>query len=199
MALICYFGFPGAGKSTLIAHDATRLFRRGERVYTSGIKVEGIPEFDLSLIDHNIYPAENSWLFIDESGLDLNNQRVLSDAERRFFKLHRHAKINIIYFSQSHEDTNIVLRRLTVNYFFLRKMAGFTFIYPIIPKLCIRPYVPNAGLFDPNRGFGELMVGFKIGGITSRGFRIIRRFKSYALFDSYDLPVGIKQLDYELE
>lgn len=194
--MTCYFGFPGSGKSTIIAHDSIMLLNKGYKVYTSGILVKGVPEFDLSLVDKDIYPAYGSVLFIDESGLDLNNQHVLSDRQRQFYKLARHAEITIIYFSQSHEDTNIVLRRLTVRYFYVRKFFGLSICYPILTKLCTRPYVPNAGLFDPNRGYGELLVGFKVGGLLSKGSRIIRRSVSYQFFDTHTLPNGIKLLDY---
>ena len=106
--MTCYFGFPGSGKSTIIAHDSVELLNKGYKVYTSGIDVKGVPYFDLSLVDRDIYPAYGSILFIDESGLDLHNQQVLSERQRQFYKLARHAEIIIIYFSQSHEDTNIV-------------------------------------------------------------------------------------------
>ena len=200
--MVCFAGFPGSGKSSLIALMASDLRAAGYKVYTSGIAVKGIPEYDLSLVDQNIWPAAGCILLIDESGLDLNNQRTLSDRERQFFKLYRHNKdeyreMTIIYFSQNLEDTNIVLRRLTVAYFWLKKVGSFTLSFPILTKLCIKPFVPNAGLFDSNRGYGDMQIGYKVGSVFSSGFKLFYRPRAYSLFNSHVLPKGVKILEYE--
>lgn len=200
--MVCFWGPPGSGKSTLLAADAVAFKNAGYKVYTSGVDIKGVSYYDLSLVDRNIWPAAGSILLIDESGLELNNQTVLSDAARQFFKLYRHnadenREMTIFYYSQSYEDTNIVLRRLTVKYFYLRKFWRFTLVYPMLQKPCIKPFVPGAGLFDPNRGYGEVMTGFKFGSVFSRGFRVLYRPVAYAYFNTHVLPKGIKVLDYE--
>lgn len=189
--ITCYFGNTGCGKSTFIAQKATKLLKQGKRVLTVGIDIVGVESFDMFNIDLDIYPPYNSTLLIDESGIDFNNQHTFSNALRRFFKLHRHAEIDILYFSQCVDDTNIVIRRLTTQYYYVKKLPLFSVAIPVNSALVVKPLNPNAGIFDKYRGYGDFQTAFKIGNILSRGTQLVFRPLYYKKFDTHTLPQSV--------
>lgn len=131
-----YFGSPGAGKTCL----ARRI------LYVDGIKYEHcFANFDTPLamkLDPlsfaNFNPPINSLIVIDEAGICFNNRQYksLDRGLIEFFKKHRHLECDIVLVSQSWEDVDVTLRRLTDKLYYIRKLGLWTLIHDI-NKRCI--------------------------------------------------------------
>lgn len=112
-----YFGVPGSGKTTMAAWLARRDLRRGGDVW-SNVPITGTYQLDVAR-DIGIHHIEDGRLIIDEAGIEHNNRSFKSMPRHQieFYKYHRHYKLAIDVFSQSHEDMDITLRRLAQNYY----------------------------------------------------------------------------------
>lgn len=124
-----YFGAPGSGKSTMACKLARKALKKGIDVY-SNVEIKGCyildPRTDIGKFD-----IRNGLVIIDEAGIEYNNRefKTFSQAQNKWFKLYRHARCDIVIFSQSYEDMDKKLRLLANRYFLVERS--------FIPK-CIR-------------------------------------------------------------
>lgn len=116
-----YFGVPGSGKTTFAAWIARRATKKGIPVY-SNVPVIGTYQLDPKE-DLGKYMLEKCVLIIDEAGIEFDNRKFkeFPDRATRFFKLHRHYKVNVHVFSQKHNDFDKKMRDLATQYFILNK------------------------------------------------------------------------------
>lgn len=126
--IITYFGNPGCGKTTQIA----KLLKKNQKYYkhtTANIQhtVCGSWRCYLDDLGKWTFPP-GSFICIDEAGIEYNNRayKTLPKEAIRYFKTHRHYRHDIAIFSQSFEDMDITLRRLSDQYWYLRKIGPFT-------------------------------------------------------------------------
>lgn len=135
-----YFGLPGCGKTTFAAYLAKKYLKRNIRVY-SNVPILNCLQIDKS--DIGVYLIENGLLINDEAGVEYSNSnmrnRKISDEEIKFYKYHRHFKVDVVCFSQSHDDIDVVLRRLCNRMYYLKKsiIPGFVRRREIIRKFTI--------------------------------------------------------------
>lgn len=116
---LCY-GYPGSGKSTYAAFLARKFLKKGITVY-SNVAIKGCKILNPRL-DLGIYDTSDSVILIDEASIEFNNRDFKSFPKTciSFFKLHRHYHCQIYVFSQSFDDTDITIRRLCHNIFWIR-------------------------------------------------------------------------------
>ncbi|MDD4733667.1 MAG: zonular occludens toxin domain-containing protein [Bacilli bacterium] len=116
-----YFGVPGSGKTTFAAWLTKRRLKRKGVVY-SNVAIKGALEVNKEDIGH--YDISNGLLILDEASVDYNNRNFktnFDDDQLYYFKHHRHYNIDISIFSQSWEDADITLRRLSTRYYYVYK------------------------------------------------------------------------------
>lgn len=113
MSVQIYFGVPGSGKTTYAAKIAYRNIKKGVKTY-SNVPILGTYLFDVS--DIGRYDFSDADMIIDEASIEYNNRayKTMSKDAIKWFKLYRHYGIRNIYiFSQSYDDMDITLRRLS--------------------------------------------------------------------------------------
>lgn len=116
-----YFGAPGSGKSTMACRLARQALKKGIDVY-SNVEVKGCYNLD-PRADIGKYDITNGLVIIDEAGIEYNNRefKSFSQAQNKWFKLYRHARCDIVIFSQSFEDMDKKLRLLANRYFLVER------------------------------------------------------------------------------
>ena len=119
-----YFGVPGSGKTTLASFIARIEFKnkKRQRKVWSNVPIKGTLKLDKS--DIGKYMISNGRLLLDECGTEFDNRNFKSNftnEQVKFFKLHRHYKVDICCFSQYWNDVDIKLRNLSTKLYLLKK------------------------------------------------------------------------------
>lgn len=128
-----FFGKPGVGKSTLCCKLAKKA-SKGRPTYinfqntvpnTYSCTLEDLGEWSFQ---------EGAYAAIDESSIEYNNRSYKSMPKPTicYMKKHRHYKVDMDFFSQSHEDTDVTIRRLADQLWYMQKIGPWT--------LCRRVY-----------------------------------------------------------
>lgn len=123
MAIMIFFGVPGSGKTTHAARIVSKNLRHGIPTF-SNVPIKGAYKYTTS--DLGRFMIEDCDLIIDEAGIQFNNRayKSLSQEVILFLKLYRHFGIRNIYvYSQSYDDMDITIRRLSDVVFVLRRTA----------------------------------------------------------------------------
>lgn len=119
-----YFGVPGSGKTTIaswLARNELKKKKSNRKVW-SNVPIKGTYKLDKS--DIGFYNISNGRLILDECGTEFDNRNFkknFTDEQVKFFKLHRHYKVDINCFSQFWNDIDIKLRNLSTKLYLLKK------------------------------------------------------------------------------
>lgn len=180
-----FFGSPGCGKSTL----ACRLMFYSDADYCfSNFETLGNISFEVpsSTIGQFAFP-DYSELYIDEAGIDFNNRKfkTMSQNAIEYFKLHRHFKNDIYLFSQSWEDTDITLRRLTDELWYMKKKGPFTVCRKL--RKAVRVNKETEQIIDGYK-FAGLLWNLLPPPLHEKTFFMFYRKPFYKHFDSYSRP-----------
>lgn len=194
-----YFGNPGSGKTTQAVKDALRVMRKVRRKTKFGYKhafcnfpqtAHGVVSCNFDGIGEWTFPA-NSYVALDEAGIEFNNRayKTLPKAAIKWFKLHRHYRVDVAVFSQSWEDMDVTIRRLADRLWHMRKIGPWT--------LCRRVY--KYTMVDENTH--QIIDGYRMAsflwllvfplqwlGLTSVNFKLTFRPFYYKYFNTYDRP-----------
>lgn len=159
--VIGVFGKPGAGKSTLLTKWMYKDLKKGWEVYTDntstnlpGIKYfdnqkfkagEWLPEGRKGYINEEGIENEKDRkiaLYFDEMGITYNNREFktnLNPETLAWWKKHRHARVKVIYGSQSYKDMDLKIRTLTQQLYIVNRsmFKNFSVAKPIFIKLDI--------------------------------------------------------------
>lgn len=114
-AIYTFYGAPGSGKTTILAHYAKIALRAGITVY-SNVPIKGCRQFDKS--DFGVFLMENCLILWDEIGVDAHARNFKSNFTMdavKFFKEHRHENAELMVFSQGFEDPDKVIRVLSTD------------------------------------------------------------------------------------
>lgn len=170
-----YFGAPGSGKSTMAARLASQAMKKGIKVY-SNVEIKGCLELD-PRNDIGKYEISNGLVIIDEAGIEYNNRdfKSFSADQNKWFKLYRHARCDIVIFSQSFEDMDKKLRLLAVRYFLVERS--------ILPKFIrCRRISKRIAINDMD---SQIIDAYQFVPFSRRLYFGPRYWK---LFDSYAMP-----------
>lgn len=180
-----FFGSPGCGKSTF----GVKLLYQNKFNCDNKLcnyEVKDVPYLDTRLLsDH--FPLPNSHVVIDESGICFNNRmyKSLPIGTIEYFKLHRHNKDYVDFFSQSWDDTDITVRRLADEIWYVQKVGPLSFARRIFPFVTIDKETHQivTGYKTKSAFWSLLPFPFHI-----RQFMFCWRPSWYKYFDSYSLP-----------
>lgn len=137
MAIITFFGVPGSGKTTFAAKIVATNLKHGFKTYSN---VPIIGSVQISKEDLGFKLLQDADLIIDEAGIDFNSRAYKSLPQQtiRYLKLYRHFGIRNIYiFSQSYDDMDITLRRLSDRLYLVRRSLIPHLYYAILIALRI--------------------------------------------------------------
>lgn len=134
-----YFGAPGSGKSTMACRLALQSLKKGVPVF-SNVEVKGCYMLD-PRADIGKYNITNALVIIDECGIEFSNRdfKTFTKEQNKWFKLYRHARCDIVIFSQSYEDMDKKLRLLANRYFLVERslIPRFIRVRRITKKIAI--------------------------------------------------------------
>lgn len=124
-----FFGNPGCGKTTLVC----KLLKKNQKRYKYTVAnfrhaVPGSFYYE-TLYDFGKWcPPHYSWLGFDEASIDFNSRayKTMSQSCIALLKKHRHASLDIDVFSQSWDDVDITLRRLSVELWAMYRIGPWT-------------------------------------------------------------------------
>lgn len=183
--ITCFFGLPGAGKSSMlakIAHDELRLMKKGKSPYKrilSNYYIEGCEEISFS--DLGVYDTSDSLILLDEITLDADSRdfKTFSKQLKEFFILHRHYHCDVVYATQAFDAVDKKIRDLTHNLFYLKKAGQLTYATAIYRKITITED-------------SDIKMGYEIPSIIKilidmkHNMRFCWRPRYYWMFDSFD-------------
>lgn len=194
--IVTYFGNPGAGKTTL----AVKMAIKNKKFYDYSFlnfdhKIVGSYIANLDGLGEWTFP-DSSFICIDEAGIEYNSRayKSLPKPAITWFKKHRHYKCDIAVFSQSWEDMDVTIRRLSNQLWYMYRIGPWT--------LCRRIY--KRVTVDKNTE--QIIDGYKMANmlwlllwplqfipIFDKKFMLTYRPFYYKYFDSYskdNLPVN---------
>lgn len=119
-----YFGIPGSGKTTVASWLARNELKdkKKKRNVWSNVPIKGTYKLEKS--DIGVYNISNGRLILDECGTEFDNRNFkknFTEEQVKFFKLHRHYKVDVNCFSQFWNDIDIKLRNLSTKLYLLKK------------------------------------------------------------------------------
>lgn len=126
------FGLPRSGKTTFLCKIAKKAMKRGEKVFTN-FPCKGAYKLDFSTLGK--YEYSDCLLLIDEISLicDSRDWKNFNSDLRYFFTNHGHYNVNIYYCSQWFTDTDIKIRRMTEQLYYIeRKGFGLSMRFDVL-------------------------------------------------------------------
>ncbi len=183
MAIKVLFGAPGAGKTTHAAMICKKCCKHNIKVFAN-FPVEGAYEID-PIQDFGVYNISNGVVLFDEAGITANNRKFANKSKNgsipqtfiEFLKLYRHFHIKDIYvYSQAPDDMDITIRRLSTEFYLLKKS--------IIPQFSYTRRISRIiGQIDPITK--QITDGYQYVPLSKRYFF---RPLYYNMFDSWSVP-----------
>lgn len=133
-----FFGSPGCGKTTYAAKLAYKLRKKRKCFCNFDHTIPGAAVCDLNDLGHWTFPW-NSYVLIDEAGIEYNNRKFksLSQSAIAWFKKHRHYGCDVDVFSQSWEDMDITLRRLSDELWYMYRIGPWTLCRRIYQRVTV--------------------------------------------------------------
>lgn len=188
-----YFGSPGCGKTTF-AVKLMRKDRKHDRCYANF--QHSVPDqFTCDLVDLGdwTFPPD-SHVLIDEAGIEYNNRKFKSLPQKtiKWFKLHRHFRCDCAIFSQSWEDMDITIRRLSDRLWYMLKIGPWTLTRRVYKRVTVDDKTQQIidGYKMANLAW-LLIYPLQCDFLFKRKFYITFRPFYYKYFDSYSVPDGV--------
>ena len=187
----CYFGVPGAGKSTILVKEYRKRRKKYKHYYTINIDIEGCQRITKDILEK--YVIYDSLILWDEITMDADNREFKSFSKelRDFFILHRHLGCDIIYATQNFENVDKKIRDLTSELWYMGKS-----VIPILREFTTAKRIYRN--ININEYSSELTLGYRfcnlIESFFTSNYMIIFRRKYYKYFDSYN-TLGLEKRD----
>lgn len=179
-----FSGVPGSGKTTLAA-AIVKYDNKHDFPVFSNVRIKGAYFFSCS-DDLGKFEISGCDLIIDEASIEYNSRLYKSEKNLSviyIMKMFRHFHIrNIFLFSQSLEDVDVTMRRLTSYSYIIRKFGPISYMRPILVKEGIDEQTHQVTtIYSYKPGFPMILC----------------RWKYYSMFDSWSRIV-LPSKDFEL-
>lgn len=187
----CYFGVPGAGKSTILVKEYRKRKKKYKHFYTLNIDIEGCQRITKDILEK--YVIYDSLILWDEITMDADNRefKTFSKELRDFFILHRHLGCDIIYATQNFENVDKKVRDLTSELWYMSKS-----VIPILSEFTTAKRIYRK--ININEFTSDLTLGYRfctlIESFFTSNFMLVFRRKYYKYFDSYN-TLGLEKRD----
>lgn len=186
-----FIGVPGCGKSTVLASMA---YKENKKILKGKSKYKYIySNFDcaycykLDVSDLGEFYLHDCLILLDELTLDVDSRDYKSFSHRlkKFFILHRHYNIDIVYATQDPSRIDKTIRNLTFSLWYVSR--------PVVPFF--NKFVRCNRIFrnlNINEYTSELTLGYRFSKFIERLFisgrcnKLIYSPKYYPLFNSFD-------------
>ena len=131
------------------------------------------------------YDFRDCVILIDEASIDINNRffHNMALSTIKYLKLHRHYRAQMYFFSQSHDDVDVTVRRLSDKYYLVSKSIFF----PITRKFILRLIRKQVGIND------DKLICDSFDFVPLSKFKFSGR-RVFPHFDSFDAPKLPSQL-----
>lgn len=196
-----FFGSPGCGKTTY----AVKLAMQHRKDYSHSfcnfpVSAQGVTSCDLDEIGEWTFP-ESSYIAVDEAGIEFNSRayKSLPKPAIAWFKLHRHFKCDVDVFSQSWEDMDVTLRRLSNELWYLYRLGPFTLARRVYKRVTVDKNTEQ--IIDGYKmasGLWLLVWFLQLGYPFEPKWKLTFRPRYYKYFDSWshpDLPIKFAKGD----
>lgn len=196
-----FWGNPGCGKTTLAVKFAKKKQKQYAHTFTNfQHTVPGSGYFDNLTGLGDWIPPESSWFGIDESGIEFNSRAYKSLAKSciAYFKKHRHNKNDIDVFSQSWEDVDVTIRRLSVELWYMYRIGPWTLCRKVYKRTGVDKQTEQ--IIDKYKMTSMLWLfvwPLQLGWPFDKKFTLTFRPFYYKYFDTYEmLPIPVKEPIY---
>lgn len=191
--IITYFGSPGAGKTTLAVKLMKKAVKKRPASANFDHSVSGASICDLNGLGSWTF-KDGTFLVIDEAGIEYNSRayKTLSASAIRWFKLHRHFRCDIAVLSQSWDDMDVTIRRLSNELWYIKRVGPWTISRRVYKRITVDKNTEQ--IIDGYRmasGLWLLFLPLQWIKIVPDHWRLTFRPFYYRYFDSYSKPSGI--------
>ncbi|MBE6767498.1 MAG: hypothetical protein E7549_01130 [Ruminococcaceae bacterium] len=186
-----FFGSPGSGKTTLACYVLHKYQRKKPKkqkyaFYYSNFTNSLSKKVDLKDLGQWTFPRA-SYLCVDEAGIEYNSRKYKSLPMETigWFKLHRHYCVDVDFISQSWEDTDITIRRLADELWYIRRLGPFSLVRRVYRTVTVDDKTHQ--IIDAYR-MGKLIRRILPPPFHEKTWFLIFRPRYYKYFDTLEAP-----------
>lgn len=194
-----YFGNPGCGKTTIACKLAVKARSQYKHVYTAfDSRIKNVAPCELQGLGEWVFPR-SSLIIADEAGIDFNSRAYQSMPQNqiRYFKRHRHLNHDWVVMSQSWDDYDITLRRMTDEMWYVYRIGPFSLARRVYKRITTDK---ETGQFIDCYKLANmlwlLIWPLQLGIPFEKKFKLTFRPRYYKYFDSFDYPAPINFKDF---
>lgn len=194
-----FFGNPGCGKTTTACKMLKKNSKHYDYLYSNFDTTHNISHrVSLEGLGTWTFPR-NSYIVVDEAGIEYNNRKYksLPQSTISWFKLHRHFGCDCDIVSQSWEDMDITIRRLSDQLWYMRKIGPFTLLRRAYKTVMVDEH--SHQIIDGYRlakGIWLVLQPLRLLGLSFffpqlKSWSLCFRPFYYRYFNSWDTPEGV--------
>lgn len=197
-----FFGSPGVGKTTL----ACKMAMKNRKLYDHTFcnfenSVPGCGTAEMAGLGTWTFPV-GSYIAVDEAGIEYNSRsyKTLPKPTIAWFKKHRHYRCDIDVFSQSWDDMDVTIRRLSNELWYMYRLGPWTLCRRVFKRVTV------------DKNTQQIIDGYKMSSVLwlliwpfqkwfpfGKKWTLTFRPFYYRYFDSWDIDTFIPTKDFPIK